>query len=420
MKIQLAGLFAAPLALLLGCGDDTPRGIGKSDTTLVTDTAVGTDITDTDVAVVADVAVGQDVAADTTTVTFLPNACDAGTPCTRGSCYSGVCIEAPPEGLTSTLTDPSTALPSDIPVNLSCADQTLAAPVETKMTTVAGALARFGSGRLTTGLRVDFILADGFDPTPCEAIADHAAQKTCFRALGPIVGTATTTSRVLDTVLPTTCTHHEECPVGYQCYDPHDLSGTCEEQFGVYEIVGLPLDTRLIVRSYPLTVNDQDRWHDTWMFNVVLTSDAEADGKVPYDAQIVSASQWQTTTNSVGLSDIPITNGGIGGRVRDCHDGTRESWPITDVRINLAQKAQKVIYFNNLEDDTVPLVDRETTNIHGRFAALDIPSGWNAIAGVARIAGELRTIGAQRIYIFPDSLTIASWPGYNPFWRQKD
>jgi hypothetical protein len=57
-----------------------------------------------------------------------------------------------------------TAAAPEQPATQDAAPQT-AAPVETSTTTVTGALARFGSGRLTVGLRVDFILADGFDPT---------------------------------------------------------------------------------------------------------------------------------------------------------------------------------------------------------------------------------------------------------------
>ena len=76
----------------------------------------------------------------------------------------------------------------------------------------------------------------------------------------------------------------------------------------------------------------------------------------------------------------------IGGRVCDCRiEGERASWTIDDVTLALGEPAQKIVFFNNLEDDTVPLDDRVTTNILGRFAALDIKPGWNRISNCAPI-----------------------------------
>jgi predicted small lipoprotein YifL len=411
------------LAALVGllafsaCGDDGPRGIGPQDTTPAD---VGVDAAPEDTTTAPDGDTTPDLSGDTTVDPGpLPNACDDETPCVRGECWSGVCIEAPPETAAASLTDPATALRSDAAIELGCVDVSRAAPEQTMTTTVHGALARFGSGRRTDGLRVDFLLASEFDPTACEALADVAARKDCFRDLGPVLATTTTVQRTgVEELLPSVCSHHDECPYGYQCYDPAKLGGVCEEQFGVFEVEGIPLDTPLIVRATPISETDRTRWHDTWMFGVILNGDAEVEGRVQYDAQIVSASQWQLTTNSVGLSDIPEENGAIGGRVRDCQTASRPAWPIVEAKVGLGRRAEKVVYFNNLEDDTVPLVDRETTNIHGRFAALDIASGWNAIAGVARIDGNLQTLGAMQVYVFPDSLTIASWPGDSPFWRQ--
>lgn len=414
LRLQPFAVATALTLAVVACGDDGPRGIGPLDTT--SDTAATADTTDAMVSTDAE----TDTASDTTVSPGpLPNACDDTRTCTRGQCRSGVCIEPPPEGANAVLTDPSTALPSEEAINLDCIDVTRLPPEQTVTTTVHGALARFGSGRRTDGLRVDFLLAADFDPSSCEALADLEARETCFRELGPVLATTTTVRREgVEELLPSVCTTHDECPYGYQCYDPAKLGGVCEEQFGVYEIEGLPLDTPLVVRAMPITATDRSRWQDTWMFGVVLNSDAEVEGRVQYDAQIVSASQWQLTTNSVGLSDIPPGHGAIGGRVRDCQAASRPAWPITDARVELARRAEKVVYFNNLEDDTVPLVNRLTTNIHGRFAALDIDAGWNVIAGVARIGESLESLGAMRVYVFPGALTIASWPGDRPFWRQ--
>ncbi len=186
---------------------------------------------------------------------------------------------------------------------------------------------------------------------------------------------------------------------------------------GLYEIAGVPLDTPLVIRSY--ATKNEHLWHDTYVFNVILFSGQETDGRVQYDATMVSEGQWLLTTNTVQLPEISDDHGAVGGRVRDCRGSDRDSWPISEVAVELAEPARRVVFFNDLEDDTVPLQDRESTNVLGRFAALDIVAGWNRIAGSARVGGQVMSIGSAPVYIFPDGLTIVSWPGRQPFWRQN-
>jgi hypothetical protein len=406
---QVAGVATTLLAV--ACGDDGPRGGGAQvdgggAAAEVTAGADGTSV---------DAAAGEDVAE-----AALPLACEADADCSRGACRSGVCVEDPPPSAMGGLDDPATALPSDAPVDLGCADRSWEVPSTPERTTMVGALARFGSGRNTVGLQVDVLLAEGFDPTPCEGESDPDAQRACYRALGPVIGTAVAEARTEHAELPSVCSKHEECPYGFQCYDPAKLGGKCEPQFGVYRIPELPLDTPLIIRARAVAASDESRWHDTWMFHVFLSSEAEVGGVVHYDAQIVSEPQWLLTANSVGLGEIPAENGAIGGRVRDCHQADRTAWPIHEARVGLARPAEKVVYFNNLEDDTVPLVDRETTHVHGRYAALNVAPGWNRISGSVRLGDTVRSVGSIPVYVFPNALSIASWPGINPHWRQRD
>jgi hypothetical protein len=84
----------------------------------------------------------------------------------------------------------------------------------------------------------------------------------------------------------------------------------------------------------------------------------------------------------------------------------------------LSKPAEDLVYFNSLEDDTVPLDNRETTNIVGRFAALDIAPGWNVLAGVAQIGGETVPVGSIDVYVVPNALSIVSFPGTLPHWKQ--
>ena len=242
------------------------------------------------------------------------------------------------------------------------------------------------------------------------------------------------------------CDGHADCALGYECIED-DVSKTCQEQFGLFEIANIPTNRNLVIRSRATTYTD--KWHDVYMFGVYLYADQVVDGRFHYDVTMVSEGQWQLTANIAGLS-ISDGHGVIGGRVRDCrvegvctapggatsgpcvHDsdcvsgdggltceGGRASWPLGGVSIGLAEPAAEIVYFNNLEDDTVPLDFRTTTNILGRFAALDVPAGMNRIAGVARLNDEVVSVGGAGVYVVPDALSIIGWPGQQPHWKQE-
>ncbi len=405
MLVRQRQLLAAAAALALGtaaCGDDPVRGgdiVADVDTT---EADTGGDATDE----------------DTQTTVELPNACTDDSDCGADSCRSGVCVEDPPTASNATITDPSTNVGTDQLPDLSCVDATTAdEPAGPATATVFGAVARFGSGRKTVGMRVDIIRADTFDPTACEAETTDDDKKDCYRGHGDVVGS--TVSVAAPTIADTPCAEHVDCPLGYECLDPADLGeGQCEEQFGLYEIPDVPTNTPLIIRSY--ATESEFRWHDTYVFNAIVFADQVGDdGRAQFDATMVSDGQWILTTNTVQLSDIPKSNGAVGGRVRDCRSADRDSWPISEVLLDLANPAKAVVYFNDLEDDTVPLIDRETSNILGRYAALDIPAGWNTISGSARVGGEVVSIGSVPVYVIPNSLSIVGWPGRQPYWRQN-
>lgn len=397
MAAVLAMLTLTALGAACGGGE---RGIQPTDTgggdTLASDTS-GADVSD---------------------VSQAPNACTGDGDCSGVKhCRSGVCVADPPAGVTSFVTDPHDNVPTSNPPDLSCSDQTDAAPVQTQTATLYGAVARFGDGRKTFEMHVDVLPEDGFDPTSCEGMTDATAQRACFRAAGTVIGSAVSVAPPTPDSLPATCTAHEDCPFGYQCTKTSSVVHECTLQFGLYEIVDVPLDTPLILRVWATT--NEDKWRDTWVFNVILPADqVGTDGRVQYDATMVSVGQWELTPNTVGLAPIPATRGAIGGRVRDCRGASRSSWPISEVSIGLADPARGTVFFNNLEDDTVPLIDRVTTNILGRFAALDIAPGWNRIAGAARVGTEVVSVGSVPVYVFPNALSIVSWPGRLPYWRQ--
>lgn len=399
---------AATVTTMTACGGDTERGI-KSDSRDATDatTTTATDAT-------------GDVAPETETVqTALPNACDAERTCQKGACRAGVCVEDPPPSLVSHATNPEGNVPTDTWPDLSCVDQISSAIVAAPQTaTLYGAVTRFGKGRATDGITVEVLRLTDFDPTSCEGLTDEDEVKACFRGLGPVVGTTKSVKPPTDVALPDVCKEHEECPIGYQCNDPADLGGECVTDFGLFEIAEVPLETPLVIRAFATT--NESNWHDTWTFNVVLHGSHVVDGRIQFDATMVSHGQWLLVTNTVSLPEIPPTHGAIGGRIRDCRMATGEDgWPIANVRLALANPAKKIVYFNDLEDDTVPLVDRAATDIIGRYAALDVEPGWNRVAGAARVDGQVVSVGGADVYVIPNALSLVSFPGTQPYWRQR-
>ena len=378
-------------------------------------------------------------------------ACEDDDGCSDGlRCRSGVCLAEPTEGEAGVLTDATGLAPYtlDTPPNLACIGdgEVIEAPDGPPTATLYGAVSRFGSGLITTAIQVEVFVAEQWDPDVCESVEAGSDPADCYRAYGSAehadtygiqpVGSALSVS-VDDAGSDQECHGHGDCPLGYECLEG-DLDSTCLEQFGLYSVPDVPTNTLLVIRSYA-TTNDR-KWHDVYMFGVYLYADrVDADGRYHYDVTMVSTGQWELTANIAGISEIPEEHGAIGGRVRDCRvvgscageasqpctldadcvdgetcDGGRASWPIGGVAIGLAQPAAEIVYFNNLEDDTVPLDFRTTTNILGRYAALDILPGWNTIAGVTRLQDEVVSVGGASVYVVPDALSIIGWPGLQP------
>lgn len=360
----------------------------------------------------------------------LPKACANDAPCSGDvTCYSGVCVDEPPLGSKVQQSDPTDGhkVTGQQP-NLDCVDAPPAAPDGPGTADMYGAVVRFGSGKITTHVQVDVYLASEWDASACADVAP-TGQAACYRSYGDVesVGetgvapiASTLSVPVGEVTLPADCDEDEDCPLGYECGgDDDDIARVCEEQFGVFVVDDVPTNTLLVVRSRATThVTD---WHDTFTFGVYLFADeVDAEGRYRYDVTMVSHGQWLLTANTMLIGDIPPQRGVIGGRVRDCRvPGIRDSWPIGEASLGLANPPSTFAYFNNLEDNTVPVVERVTTNILGRYAALDIEPGWNRIAGSIDAEGGLTTVGGIDVFVVPNALSIVSWPGLKPYWKQE-
>ncbi|MGM0575102.1 MAG: hypothetical protein ACQEXJ_05160 [Myxococcota bacterium] len=354
----------------------------------------------------------------------LPESCDETRPCTGDqSCRSGVCVGDPPGGSVGHITDPRDNTATTDPPNLSCVGAPPTAPDGPETATLYGAVTRFGSGRRTFDVQVDVYRAEEWDPSACEAESDVEDMLGCYDSYGTPIA-STTTIQPDASAEGTECDPaniHDDCPLGYECIGD-EPTAKCELQFGLYQMEGIPTNTPLVVRSH-FVGNElfASKWHDVYHFDVYVHADrVDADGNFRYDMTMVSEGQWSLTPNSVGLGDVAEANGVVGGRVRDCHvEGERPSWSVGEALLGLARPAERVVYFNDLETDTVPLQHRLVTNILGRFAALNVEPGWNVIAGSIRVGGEVVSLGSERVYVVPDALSIVSFPGQQPLWKQE-
>lgn len=345
------------------------------------------------------------------------NACDLPADCSSGEgCSTGVCVALSDPETPSTVTSPLDNVPTADAPDLSCVGVTPDWPLGPAAVTLYGAVTRFGSGLKTYDIKVEVFEAASFDPSECEALSS-SKQAACYADYGESIGEALSKKVVLPADLPETCGGHGDCPLGYRCIEG-DLDFHCLEQFGVFEIEGVPTNTPLVIRSS--ATKSAQKWHTTYSYNVVLFADnVGPEGRAHFDATMVSHGQWLLTPNTVGLGDIAEDRGVLGGRVRDCYSADRESWAISNVKLGLASPAKKIVFFNALEDDTVPMADRVQSNILGRFAALDVAAGWNTLAGYASIGEQSIDLGALPVYIFPNSLTVVTWPGLRPYWPQE-
>jgi hypothetical protein len=368
-----------------------------------------------------------------------------------------VCLSDPQPGEVLALTD-ATGLapyPANSEPSLACMDQAPSTPDGPEATTLYGAVTRFGSGLITKNIRVEVFAADAWDPSACEVLGSVDERIVCYQEYGSpehvdthgIAPLGSALSVAAEEAPESECDGHVDCQLGYECVQ-EDVDKTCLEQFGLFEIAGIPTNTPLVIRSRATTYTA--KWHDVYMFGVYLYADqVDEEGRSHYDVTMVSEGQWQLTANIAGLT-IAEGNGVIGGRVRDCRVeglcqdpggsgntpcvldsdclwetgeescvGGRASWSMGGVAIGLAQPAAQIVYFNNLEDDTVPLDFRTTTNILGRYAALDVPAGDNRIAGVGRIDAEVVSVGGASVYVVPGALSIIGWPGHQPHWKQE-
>lgn len=430
----------APLAVLWGlsaCGGSDDSSASSADTSSA-DTGVG-----------SDTGLGGDATASadggpTTTPTLGP-VCSDAKPCATGKmCASGVCVATPKADKVAEITDPNNDyLPVTDKLELGCVDQPVTEQIAglTGPTTATmwGRVDRFGGGPVTVNVEVAvFKLAD-FHPEVCTALKDEDAQAACFASdkVGKPIGTALSidpdkaSEAGLDLVSAKKadegCSKHLDCPTGYECRkESGAVQKICIRTHGVYAIENVPTNTRLVVRVHGL--NAKDKWHDGYYWDIVMFSnrlDAKGPSSQPkkyvgtdtyrVNPTIVGEGQWTLVPNTLGVGEIEYGHGVIGGRIRDCGvAGGRGGWAIHNAKVGLGVQPKGFAYFNDNEDDTVPVKVNNATDTLGRFAAVDLPPGPNRIAAASWLDGKAVSLGGADVFVIPDALMIVTLPGRIP------
>jgi hypothetical protein len=342
-----------------------------------------------------------------------PKACSDTSGCSANETCSGtVCVAMPsnPIKVTNNLVDE----PVDLGPNLECVGGVLTAPDGPSTVTAYGIVDRFGGGRETSGIEVSFFRASEWPPAECTTKSVEE-QRDCFRVAESTLKAVSTSPAEGSPAVPSQCTKHADCPLGYDCIEV-DVEYHCEPQHGLYEIAGVPTNTLLVIRATNTVPILEKKWKDTYVYGVYLYADrVDADGRYRVNSMMVSDGQWKTIPNTLLVKGgIKKNNGAIGGRIRDCRTADRDSYTLGEATVGLATLGSATGYFNDDEEDTVPLLDSNDTDIYGRFAAVDVPSGPNAVGAAILYDGVVTPLGSESVYVIPDSLSVVSFPGKQP------
>lgn len=382
--------------------------------------------------------------ADTTTPSFKAM-CSDTKPCGAGKmCASGVCTVEPNASQVAEVTDPNNDyLPTKDKVELGCVDQ----PIEDQIkgqtgpatVTMWGRVDRFGGGPVTVNVEVAVFELAKFHPEACVGVEDDDKRDACFLSdkVGKPVGTAISVDpdKAAESSLDLAsakkagegCSKHMDCPSGYECRkESGAVQKICIRTHGVYAIDNVPTNTRLVVRVRGL--NAKDKWHPGYYWDIVLFAghvDAKGAGKQPtkyigkdtyrVNPTIVGEGQWTLVPNTLGVGEIEYPHGVIGGRIRDCGvAGGRGGWAIHNAKVGLGVQPKGFAYFNDNEDDTVPVKTNTATDTLGRFAAVDLAPGANRISATSWVDGKATSLGGVDVFVIPDALMIVSLPGRIP------
>ena len=420
MKMARNGLWALAI-LLLGCDGESEFIAGEPEQQDTANTP-----TDEDAEVTSESADGgSDTGVVFPEAATFENGCVTDEDCASGSVCSaggglGACASVPSD--VGAVSDPKTQeLVEGAEPNLDCIDASVPEPEESSVVTLYGIVDRFGKGLVTNDILIRVYDATAFRPWECDSM-EGADYLQCINDVveneESILGEAVSTP--VELVETPVCETDADCPRGYSCCDG-DFEGECCLNFGEYELDGIPVDHPLVILARPAKEDDAGDWHSSFLFNTAARSEyVTDDGRYRLDPLIVGHGQWKTVPSPF-FTTIKSGNGAVGGRIRDCGDmaDDRKAWNLYEATVGFATLPDKIGYFNDKEEDSLPDPNRTSTNIHGRYTGLDIVPGPNIVSGALRVGDTTVSLGAVPIYVFPNSLSVVSLPGTVPTITQE-
>ncbi|MBI2893220.1 MAG: hypothetical protein HYY06_06675 [Deltaproteobacteria bacterium] len=219
---------------------------------------------------------------------------------------------------------------------------------------------------------------------------------------GPGTLLATTTALVDDCVA---ALGQEEC----QEEDPDD-EGSFRD-LGYFEFTEtVPTETILALR----TSGNPSLWKPLVLYNLYFTNDEVSEGRVFYEARVLSTDDYRTIPASAGMpAGISPGNGALAGEVHDCGDA----------RVGFAQVATdpappqpySITYFNDNPDDPLPISSRtEGTSILGLWASLNLPPGPAKVSAIGFVGDGMVSLGWFDVCVFADTVSAVTLRGPRP------
>jgi hypothetical protein len=205
--------------------------------------------------------------------------------------------------------------------------------------------------------------------------------------LGAPAGTALTTAD--DCKVNGVGSDNDDCGTRYECN---------------YIYSGVPTEKELVIRTSGVN------WADFYDYAVFIPTAAVENGVWKHDLRALAAEDYNAIAQAAIGGPITSGNGALAGEVHDCGDVR-----LQNAIVDIDQPKKILSYFTSNEAAPLPDLAATGTSSLGIYAALDVAPGPVTVAAVGKIGDKLTTLGHYRARVFPNSVSIVTFRGVQPF-----